>query len=75
MSKKLVVVVLTLVLILFGYCLRSIAGCKSDCRDDYESAVESCKLMYDDPDDADMLKICIDDAKSEYESCIDDCEN
>jgi hypothetical protein len=75
MRKKWVIVVLIFVLILFGFSLRSIAGCKSDCQDEYESMVESCKEQYDDPDDADMLKMCIDNAKSEYESCIDECEN
>jgi hypothetical protein len=51
------------------------AGCKSDCQDEYESEVDACKMQYDDPDDAHMLKMCIDNAKSEYESCIDECEN
>jgi hypothetical protein len=51
------------------------AGCKSDCQDEYQSEVESCKELHDDPDDADMIKMCIDNAKSEYESCIDECEN
>jgi hypothetical protein len=51
------------------------AGCKSDCQDEYESEVDSCKALHDDPDDADMLKMCIDSAKNEYESCIDECEN
>ena len=51
------------------------AGCKSDCRDEYDSEVESCKLMYDDPDDADDLQTCIQDARDEYESCIEECEN
>jgi hypothetical protein len=32
-------------------------GCKSDCRYEYESEVESCKLMYDDPDDADCRSL------------------
>jgi hypothetical protein len=75
MRKKWVIVVLIFVLILFGFSLRSIAGCKSDCQDEYDSAVESCKEQYDDPGDADMLKMCNDNAKSEYESCIDECEN
>lgn len=75
MRKKWIIVVLIFVLILFGFSLRSIAGCKSDCRDEYESAIESCHLINDDPDDSDMLRMCIDDAKSEYESCIDECEN
>ena len=63
------------VLIVFGFSFRSMAGCKSDCREDYESEVDSCKEQYDDPGDADMLRMCIEDAKSEYQSCIDECEN
>ena len=51
------------------------AGCKSDCRDEYDSAIESCKSQYDEPDDADTLMSCIDDAKDEYESCIEGCHN
>ena len=49
------------------------AGCVSDCRDEYESAVEDCRQQYDDPDDADDLRICIDDARSAYEDCIEEC--
>ena len=51
------------------------AGCKSDCQNDYQSEVELCRANYDDPDDADELQICMDNAKSEYESCINDCED
>lgn len=51
------------------------AGCVSDCRDNYESEVESCKLLYDDPDDSDSLSVCIDNAKSEYEDCVDECHS
>ncbi len=51
------------------------AGCKSDCRDDYESEVESCRLIYDTPDDADELQMCIQNAKDQYESCIEECDN
>ena len=49
------------------------AGCISDCKDEYDSAVESCKSMYDDPDDADDLQQCIENAKDEYQSCIEEC--
>jgi hypothetical protein len=49
------------------------AGCISDCKDEYDSAVESCKLMYDDPDDADDLQQCIQDARDEYQSCVEEC--
>jgi hypothetical protein len=51
------------------------AGCKSDCRDEYDSAIESCKSRYDDPDDADELRQCIQNATDEYESCIEDCNS
>jgi hypothetical protein len=51
------------------------ADCKSDCQNDYQSEVESCKANYEDPDDADELQICIDNVKSGYESCINDCED
>jgi hypothetical protein len=50
------------------------AGCKSDCRDDYESEVESCKLMHDSPDDADDLTMCIQSAKDDYDSCVEECD-
>jgi hypothetical protein len=75
MRKKWVIVALVFVLIIFGFSLRSIAGCKSDCREEYESEVESCQDQYDDPGDADMLRMCIEHAKSEYQSCMDECEN
>ncbi len=64
---------LALVLLLSGS--QAWAGCKSDCLDEYQSEMESCKVNYDDPDDADDLRMCIDNAKSEYESCIEECEN
>jgi hypothetical protein len=48
------------------------AGCKSDCRDEYDSAIESCKSQYDDPDDADEFQQCIQDGTDEYQSVICD---
>jgi hypothetical protein len=51
------------------------AGCKSDCKDDYQLEVESCRAGYNDPEAADELQICLDNAKSDYESCINDCDN
>ena len=51
------------------------AGCKSDCRDDYDSEIESCKSQYDDPDEVDELRQCIQTATDEYEACIDECNN
>jgi len=75
MRKKWVIVVFVFVLMIFGFSLRSIAGCKSDCREQYESEIEACKDQNDDPGDADELKMCLEHAESEYESCIDECEN
>ena len=51
------------------------AGCKSDCHDEYDSAIKSCKSQDDDPDDADELRQCIQNAKDEYESCIEECDS
>jgi hypothetical protein len=53
----------------------SVAGCKSDCEDNYQSAKDDCMQIHDEPDDADDLRICIDDAHSEYEDCIEECES
>ena len=51
------------------------AGCKSDCRDEYDSEVRSCQLRYDDPDDVDELRQCIQSATDDYESSIDECNS
>jgi hypothetical protein len=51
------------------------AGCKSDCRDEYQSEIESCHLLNDDPDDADDLQICLQDAKDQYDACVEECDN
>jgi hypothetical protein len=50
------------------------ADCKADCQNEYQSGVNSCRTQYDDPDDADDLKTCMDDAKKEYDSCLEECE-
>ncbi len=59
----------------FGSIFCAWAGCKSDCKDQYESEVESCNSIHDDPEDSDDLRMCIDNAKDDYDSCIDGCEN
>ncbi|MGD0947054.1 MAG: hypothetical protein ABSA52_06460 [Candidatus Binatia bacterium] len=51
------------------------AGCKTDCEDDYDSAKSDCVLLHDDPDEADDLRACIDDARSDYEDCEDECNS
>jgi hypothetical protein len=30
-------------------------------------------MLYDDPDEADELQQCIQDAKDEYQSCVEEC--
>ena len=51
----------------------ALAGCISDCRDEYNSEVESCQLINDEPDDADDLRLCIENAKEQYDDCKDEC--
>jgi hypothetical protein len=51
------------------------ASCISDCKDDYDSAVASCKLLHDDPEDVDDLELCIQAAKDDYQSCIEECND
>ena len=75
MSKKWIIFLLTLGFIIFGFSLLSIADCKSDCQDWYQSAVEWCKTQYSGSDDANALQTCVDDVGSKYQSCVDDCEN
>jgi hypothetical protein len=63
--------------IIFGFGVLSLtpalAGCISDCRNEYASEVDSCHSQYDDPDDADDLRQCIEDAKDEFDSCKEEC--
>jgi hypothetical protein len=42
------------------------AGCKSDCKDEYESEVKFCKSSHDDPDDSDRLTKCLENAKDKF---------
>lgn len=51
------------------------AGCVSDCRDEYESAIESCKTTYDDPDESDDLEQCLNNARDEYQDCAGECRS
>ena len=50
------------------------ADCKSDCQEDYQSEVNSCRSQFSDRDDAEDLAACINDARGEYESCLEECE-
>jgi len=62
---------------MFGFSVLSltpaIAGCISDCRDEYASEVDSCHSQYDDPDEADDLRQCIENAKDEFDNCKEEC--
>jgi len=49
------------------------AACKSDCREEYESARDDCVLLYDHPDEADDLQMCLQSAKDDYDECIAEC--
>jgi len=73
-AKKWIVVVMVLVLITSGFNICAIADCRSDCENEYESDIKSCKDQNDDPSDAEDLQTCMDDANKEYQSCINDCE-
>ena len=66
---------ISLAVVLLLYLPNAWADCKSDCQDEYQSEVNSCKEQYDDPDDADELQTCLNDARRGYESCINDCED
>ncbi len=55
------------------FALGEAAGCISDCKEEYDSAVESCKSRYDSPDEVEDLQQCIQEAKDEYQSCVDEC--
>ncbi len=51
------------------------AGCISNCRDEYDSEVDSCRNQYDDPDDAEDLRQCIDNAKDDYDDYTRKCRS
>jgi len=71
---KYIILISSILIALEYLALPVMAGCVSDCKDEYESEVDSCKIMWgDDPDDDYMLKSCIDDAKDEYDSCEGEC--
>ena len=68
-------VLLCLMIIVFLYGSNAWCDCKSDCQGEYQSDVESCKSNYNDPEDADDLKQCLDDAQKQYQECIQECAN
>lgn len=49
------------------------AGCITDCKGEYYSEIDSCRSTYDEPDDADDLRQCVDNAKDEYDDCNGEC--
>ncbi len=73
-AKKWLTFVVVFMLITSGLNIRAIADCRSDCDNEYESDIKSCKDQNDDPSDAEDLKTCMDDAGNQYQSCIDECQ-
>ena len=64
-----------IIILLFGFTgQQAWPDCTSDCQNDYQSAVNFCSVQYSDPNDADDLMACMDNAKKEYESCLQECE-
>jgi len=51
-----------------------LANCFSDCKDQYESEVESCKSTYNDPADPYAQGKCVTKARDEFYGCLDKCE-
>ena len=66
---------ISLTIVLLLYLPNTWADCKSDCQNEYEWAVKSCKEQYADPEDAAELQACIDSANEAYGSCLDECED
>ncbi len=66
---------ISLAVIFVLYLPNAWGDCKSNCQSDYESTVKSCKEQFNDPDDADDLQMCLDEAKGDYDSCIGECED
>jgi len=75
MSKKGIIAALVLLLMTFGFGPRLMASCESDCQEGYNSETLSCEEQFNDPDDADQLKDCMDSAKNEYDSCLVECQD
>ena len=75
MHKSVMTILMIIVLTISSIPNNVWADCKSDCRDEYDSAIETCKSQYDKLDDSDTLIGCIDDAKDGYESCLEECFN
>jgi hypothetical protein len=60
------IIPLALVVTLITAAAPAWAGCKSD----YQDAIQSCQMLHDEPDEADDLRLCLEEARDEYESCI-----
>ncbi len=63
---------LFIVILLYGG--QAWGDCKSDCQNDYQSEINSCREQFSEPDDGDDLAECTDDAKKGYEFCLEECE-
>lgn len=45
----------------------------SDCRDAYQDEAESCQVVHAEPDEAEDLQVCVQNAAMDYESCAEEC--
>ena len=66
---------ISLAAVLLLYLPNAWADCKSDCQNEYESEIKSCKEQNADPEDAEELPSCIESANEALGSCIDECED
>jgi hypothetical protein len=72
--KTLIVVFVFVALILTPAGLnKAVAACGEACDTAYQSDVASCHTQFSDPDDADDLANCIQEARDDYRSCVEDC--
>jgi hypothetical protein len=48
--------------------------CDSVCKNEYQDAVKSCEQLNEAADNADAVKLCIENAKVSYNGCLNKCE-
>jgi hypothetical protein len=73
MRESLIVFVfVALILTLLGP-TTALPACGEDCDSTYQSDVDSCHVQFSDPEDADDLANCIQNARDDYRTCVEDC--
>ncbi len=74
MRNLLIVFVLVALILVPASVEKAVAACGEDCDSDYQSATENCQLMYgDNPEEAEDLSMCVQNARDEYRSCVENC--